>query len=222
MLLDCVLASVEYFKKIHSEDNTARFPVFVWNYMPPSAGSIIHPHTQFLIESHPVPALAKLLHASETHHKKHGDTFWNHLIQSEQALNERWIGTEGAGADSVHVYATFAPRGNNEVAFLFPSISTIGQLTPALASNFVKALVKILGAYQTVLGVASFNLVSFSAPLEGAAHWALQFHLFSRPPPFGIYTADTGPMERVYDVWVIDTLPELLAQQLRPLFAPVT
>jgi len=217
ILHDCILAAVEYFHKMHQDINTAKYPVFVWNYMPPSAGSIIHPHTQLLIEDQPVPALAKLIHASEEYHKKNGETYWNHLIHSEQALNERWIGTEGTGADSVHVFATFAPRGNNEVAFLFPAISSLGQLTPALASNFVSALTKILTGYKE-LGVASFNLVSFSAPLEGTSHWALQFHIFSRPPPYGIYTADTGPMERVYDVWVIDTLPELLAQQLRPLF----
>ena len=37
--------------------------------------------------------------------------------------------------------------------------------------------------------------------------------LISRPYPKGVYTSDTGPMERLEDVWVIDTLPEELARK---------
>lgn len=39
--------------------------------------------------------------------------------------------------------------------------------------------------------------------------------LISRPFPKGVYTNDTGPMERLYDVWVIDTMPEIVAEKLR-------
>jgi len=38
-----------------------KFPVLVWNYMPPSAGSIIHPHVQILVEETPVPELERFL-----------------------------------------------------------------------------------------------------------------------------------------------------------------
>ena len=34
----------------------------------------------------------------------------------------------------------------------------------------------------------------------------------------GVYTSDTGPFERLYDAWVIDTLPEIVAEQLQPFF----
>jgi hypothetical protein len=36
--------------------------------------------------------------------------------------------------------------------------------------------------------------------------------------PGGIYTNDTGFFERMYDLWIIDTLPEEVAHQARPLF----
>jgi len=49
--------------------------------------------------------------------------------------------------------------------------------------------------------------------------YSLHAKLFSRPYPKGVYTSDTGPMERGYDVWVIDTLPEELAERVRPFFS---
>jgi len=42
--------------------------------------------------------------------------------------------------------------------------------------------------------------------------------LISRPYPRGIYTNDTGFFERMYDLWIIDTLPEETARQARPFF----
>jgi len=45
---------------------------------------------------------------------------------------------------------------------------------------------------------------------------SLNIKLISRPYPSGIYTDDTGPLERLYDAWVIDTLPEMVAEELKP------
>ena len=71
------------------------------------------------------------------------------------------------------------------------------------------------------MGVGSFNLVTYSPPMGGAAP-AFPFHvkLISRPYPRGIYTNDTGFFERMYDLWIIDTLPEEIARQARPFFQP--
>jgi len=32
----------------------------------------------------------------------------------------------------------------------------------------------------------------------------------------GVYKSDTGPFERLYNAWVIDTLPEIVAEQSNP------
>jgi len=71
--------------------------------------------------------------------------------------------------------------------------------------------------------VASFNLASYSAAASSSAesYW-LVFKLFSRPAPRGVYTNDTGPMERMYDSFVIDSPPEILAKDLRVFFEEPT
>ena len=69
------------------------------------------------------------------------------------------------------------------------------------------------------MGVGSFNLVSFSPGLdENHPFYRLHFKIISRPYPRGIYTNDSGPFERFFDVWVIDTLPEMVAETLKKFF----
>ena len=86
--------------------------------------------------------------------------------------------------------------------------------------NFSIYLIKTLEAYRG-MGVGSFNLVSYSGALGGdeADFYWMSMKLISRPYPKGIYTNDTGPMERLQDVWVIDTLPEEVTTRMIPYFA---
>ncbi len=73
----------------------------------------------------------------------------------------------------------------------------------------------MLKCYKS-MGVGSFNLVSFSSfPDEHLLHFTLHFKIVSRPYPRNIYTNDSGPFERFYDIWVIDTLPEEVAVTCR-------
>jgi hypothetical protein len=64
-------------------------------------------------------------------------------------------------------------------------------------------------------------MVEFELVLRDGVEYRFDPHarLFSRPYPRGVYTNDTGPMERGYDVWVIDTVPEELADRMKPFFA---
>lgn len=85
-------------------------------------------------------------------------------------------------------------------------------------AQLAEALVRALRAYKS-MGVGSFNLVTYSAPMNAPiSYFPLLMVLISRPYPSGIYTNDTGPFERLYDAWVIDTLPEDVAEAMRPHF----
>ena len=68
------------------------------------------------------------------------------------------------------------------------------------------------------MGIGSFNLIIYSGAAgvnESDSYW-LNAKLISRPYPKAIYTSDTGPMERLEDVWVIDTLPEEVVAGIKP------
>ncbi|MHA1210795.1 MAG: hypothetical protein ACTSRF_16465 [Candidatus Freyarchaeota archaeon] len=154
-----------------------------------SAGSIIHPHVQIMVEREPTPQQRRLLEKSKQYFQENGTNYWKDLIEKEKRNGERFIGETG----SVSVTASFAPRGFNEVQFTFHEVGSLAELGKREINDFADCLLRVLRGYKKI-GVGSFNLASYS------------------------YTNDTGPMERLYDVWVIDTLPETLAGMLRGFF----
>lgn len=221
MLRDAFKAAHTYFVAAHAASPRSVFPTLVWNYMPPSAGSIIHPHIQLLLEETPVPALDALLASASAYAARHGRSYFADLVAAEQAAPaERYLGAVGG----VHVLASFAPRGTNELLLVVPGVASLFQLTDALIADLAQTLALILPVWETQLAVGAFNLASYSAPgpvvaPEVAGSFSLHFKLFARPAPRGLYTSDTGPMERVYDAWVIDAVPERLKEVIAPALA---
>jgi galactose-1-phosphate uridylyltransferase len=211
---DSLLLTQEYFRAVHERDPSARFPVYVWNFLPPSAGSIVHPHIQVLLESRPAPIIEVLTERCRRWHEEHGDGFWTTLIREEANREERLIYEQ----EEVAVLASFAPRGFREIVLVLPGSGALADLDQGRIRTFSWALVRLLKAYHA-MGVGSFNLVTYSPPMGDVAP-AFPFHvkLISRPYPRGIYTNDTGFFERMYDLWIIDTLPEEMARKVRPFF----
>lgn len=214
MLQDNLTASKDYILSVYEGDKKAIWPIYIWNYMPPSAGSIIHPHSQILVEREPLPGQAEMLQKSEEYFGCKRRNYWEELVEGERELNERFI----YDGSCLSVIASFAPRGFNEIQFIFKEVSSFTELVERPIIDFANCLTKALKWYKK-LGIGSFNLVTYSGPIDKKLyHYRLNAKLISRPYPQGIYTNDTGPMERLYDVWVIDTLPEIVAENLKLFF----
>ena len=213
-LQDSILLTQEYFRTVNRKDGSARYPVYVWNFLPPSAGSIVHPHIQVLLESRPAPIIEVLAKKCTRWKEEHGEEFWKTLVREEASRAERLIWED----QNLAVMASFAPRGFREILLLLPGSGPLTDLDPGQVKAFSWALVRLLKAYHS-MGVGSFNLVTYSPPMDRLPP-AFPFHvkLISRPFPRGIYTNDTGFFERMYDLWIIDTLPEEVARQARPFF----
>jgi len=119
------------------------------------------------------------------------------------------------------VIASFAPCGFNEICFIFHGISSLAQLGESRIETFSHHLTMVLRAYEG-MGIGSFNLCTLSGPIDedfSNSYW-MSARLISRPYPRGIYTNDSGPMERMQGVRVIDTLPEELARKMESAFQP--
>jgi len=219
---DTLLTAQAYLLAQHKAHPAFRWPVLVWNFLPPSAGSIIHPHMQILVEDEPVPEQRLRLARSAQYHAATKKNFFHDFIHAEKKLGERYLG----GNESVQVFVSFAAHFLNEVLFVFPHNTSLSTLTPAQVKDFADVLLRALKAYKSI-GVGSFNLASLSGPvmsseeeaLKEAPGYCLHVKLFSRPNPRGVYTNDTGPMERIYGTMVVDSVPEAVAQLLKPFFA---
>ena len=207
-------ASRDYFLTVNKHDQKACYPIYLWNYLPPSAGSIIHPHVQLMVESAPLPEQKEILEKGKAYFEKKGQNYWSDLVERERNHGERSI----AGVNNIHIIASFAPRGFREVTLIVEGVSSFTDLEDIHIKTLSRCLSTILRGYKS-MGVGSFNLVSFSAGMgEKLPYHTLHFKIISRPYPQGIYTNDSGPFERLYDVWVIDTLPEEVAKTLSKMF----
>jgi galactose-1-phosphate uridylyltransferase len=206
--------SRDYFLAVNRKDYQARYPIYLWNYLPPSAGSIIHPHVQLMIEQSPIPGQKTILEKSKQYFEDEGTNFWDDLCATEKKVDERYIGE----MNDIHLLASYAPRGFREVTIILSGLSSFVELDDSRIKGLARCISTVLKGYK-LMGVGSFNLVSFSGGVaEKRSSFTLHFKIISRPYPRGIYTNDAGPFERLYDVWVIDTLPEMVAQTLKRLF----
>jgi len=218
LLSDCVRASLEYFRRILEIDPSAKIWNLSWNYMPPAAASLIHPHFQLVAEREPTFFLQTLLEKSREFHERTGSNYWRELVNLERNLGERYIGSRG----SVHWLAAFSPIGNKEVVAVFENRSSLDDLSDQDIVDFCEGLSSILRGYGS-MGVSSFNMGTFSAPVgeEWSRYYWLNVRLVARPAPAQLYTGDIGFMELFQLEPVIDTMPEDLASQLRSHFREV-
>ncbi|MEJ2739769.1 MAG: hypothetical protein P8105_08105 [Dehalococcoidia bacterium] len=212
-LADNLHACKEYVRVVFDSNNDARYPVWIWNYLPPSAGSMIHPHTQILVSREPTSYQKELFKESERYYKENGRPFWDELIDTERD-GERWIGEN----DTLALISTFAPRGNTEVQFVFKDICGLMEMDERRTADFIRALVKTLHYYKDD-GVNSFNLSTFSADIGSSPdYYRLIVKMMSRPRFKPYYTAFGGPLEMWHDESVIDTLPEAVARKAKRFF----
>jgi galactose-1-phosphate uridylyltransferase len=211
---DTLLASLDFCRQIYSKDRKASYVTFNWNHLFPSGASIIHPHVQVTLDSRPSYMTEKILIASRAYLKKNNRSYWDDIVKEEKQRMERYIAT----VDAIEFLASYSPFGNNEVLIVFNNKSTFTELNDKEVSNLASGIEKILKGYEE-MGVESFNLTTYSGPIEGDADgFNLSMRIISRAPPLPYYTSDVGFMEGLHYERVVESLPEDVAQTMRRFF----
>jgi galactose-1-phosphate uridylyltransferase len=214
MVADNLKAAQKYIASVNRHCADASYPVWLWNHLPPSGASIIHPHTQISVERAPMPELEVILGRSESYLRDTGVNFWMELIDTEREGGERFIGENA----SMAVIASFAPRGNREVQFISKRVSNLADFDKRHTHDFADAVVRVLRGYKA-MGMNSFNLVTYSAAVgDRSGHFRFSARMISRPVFQPLYTNDTGPIERFYGVSIIEAMPEQVASDIRKWF----
>lgn len=215
LLEDCFEGCLRYFEQVHERYPEIKYWHINWNYMPPAAASIIHPHVQLTVDPDPTSRLQEFIRSSRSYFDREGSNYWSDLVEAERDKKERFIGETGSA-----VWITsFAPEGNSEVVAVFTGISAMTHLKKRGLGDFCDGLSRILKGYHA-LGVQSFNMTTFSGPCDEdlSEYYLLNTKLVSRPSPRQFYTSDDGFMEKLHHESVIETMPETLAEKLREQF----
>jgi len=213
LLKNCFRVCLEYFKFIYDRHPDMKYCMINWNYLPPAAASIIHPHLQILADRRPTFQTSELVKASKRYHQRNKGNYWLDLIKVEKEESDRWIGETG----SVAWLASFTPQGNKEILAIFSEgISTLIRLSESGLNDFCEGLSRILRGYHE-MGVKSFNMTTFSGPNDQdiSEYYLLNAKLISRPDFEPFYTNDDGFMEKFHYEPVVETSPEDVAERMR-------
>ncbi len=214
MIEDNLAAARKYIAAVNRHCADAVYPMWLWNHLPPSGASILHPHAQVSVERAPVPELAVVLRKSKKYLRENGVSFWQELIDIEKKSGERFIGENA----SVAVLASFAPRGNREVQIISKRVSSLADFDKRHTRDFADVVVRVLRGYKA-MGMNSFNLVTYSAAIgDRLEHFRFSARIMSRPVFQPLYTNDTGSIERFYGISIIEAMPEQVAAEMRKQF----
>lgn len=156
-----------YLKKVLALDEAVTHISINWNYLPPSGGSILHPHIQTIASEHPTRYQAVTTAAGERFLTEHGADYFDMLLKEERRLGERWVGRKGA-LSWVHA---FAPRSHMDFIGVFEDAPSFAELEASSWGALAESLMCFF-PYLNEQGLSSFNLALFIPvrPSAGRTH----------------------------------------------------
>jgi hypothetical protein len=180
--------------------------LLIWNCLWRAGGSIVHGHAQALLGSGShYAAVERFARDAAAYRERHG----THLAADLVALHaDLGLAVEHEG---VAILAHLTPRKEREV--LVVGGPGMDERDPAFASAVARALL----AYRDRLGVRSFNLALWRAPLgEPGPRWSalpVVVRIVDRGDPF-LRPSDIGAME-LYGTPIVGTDPYDVIDALR-------
>ena len=155
---DALLTGQSYLKSVQKADPAAKYHFMAWNYMPPSGGSLVHPHLQSNAGYYPTDYQKQILEASEKYRKAKGTNYWSDLLAQEKKTGARYIGKIG----ETEWLTGFVPRGRlSDTLVIFPGKAAITELTETDLHDFASGLIKVFD-YIDGLNLISFNMSTYS------------------------------------------------------------
>jgi hypothetical protein len=186
----------------HRSDPTAKYYFFLWNCLWRAGASLLHGHAQVLLgrEMH-YAAVEKLRRAAILFEATHRQNYFDTLYNAHELVGAAFR------RNGVRVIANLAPVKENEVILMADEMS----------DSLRDRVYDVLACYRDRLGVTSFNLVLYRAPLaptdETWDGFPVMVRIVDRGDPT-TRTNDIGAME-LYASSVVASDPLKLAQTLQ-------
>jgi UDPglucose--hexose-1-phosphate uridylyltransferase len=214
-VLNALMATQSYIKRIQEVDPKAKYHFIAWNYMPPSGGSLVHPHMQGNAGYFPTSYQKQILEDYQQYYKDMGTNYWEDLVEQERQIGERYIGTIG----NTCWLTSFVPKGRlSDILAIFPGKASIAELTEDDLHDLAAGLLKIFG-YLDELKLISFNLATYSG-FYNKEFWA---HALITPRAFLLYspieTSDQFYYQQMHDENICILPPEVACEKLKRHFS---
>jgi UDPglucose--hexose-1-phosphate uridylyltransferase len=207
-------AAQTYIKSVQKADDAVKHSFIAWNYMPPSGGSLVHPHLQCNAGYYPTDYQKQLIEASDKYYKEKGTNYWSDLLEQEKRTGERYVGKIGG----TEWLTGFVPRGRlSDVMAVFPGRASIAELTGDDLGDFAEGLLRVFG-YLDELNLIGFNMSTYSG-FDNS-----QFSAHARITPRGlllyspIETSDQFYYQILQDENICILPPEIACEKLKKRF----
>ena len=212
LIRDGFKGGAAYLKTLSEVEPLTRFPVFIFNYLPPAGSSIFHPHMQVLVRDRPFYLVNLLLEKSKTYYRSNASSYWSDLTSMEKNRGERYL----FEINGVEWLVPFAPlRGLNEAQAIVKGRSNLLELSDNEWLGLAESLSKILQFYHKQ-GYISFNVIIVSGPMnEHLDCFDVNLRVMSRPGIQALSFTDAWALP--YLLWDGEAVeePELLAEKIR-------
>ena len=184
------------------------------NHMLPGGASLVHPHFQ-VFGGETAPWLTQLYwDRSAAWKAEHGTSFWDQLVEQEQAAGERYVW----GAAGVHWLVPFAPAGAREALAVAPAVPRLAELQDEHVAALASGLTRILTWYEDE-GLSAFNFTLYGGPLDGSdAGFPVVLRVIARTAFKQDYRTDDYFLQKQLGGELMFAAPEEMAARLRTLF----
>ena len=211
LIFDGFKGGLAYLKRLSEVEPSIRFPVFIFNYLPPAGSSILHPHMQVLARDRPFYLANLLLEKSKAYYEGNKSSYWSDLASKEKG-GERYL----FGTNEIEWLVPFAPlRGSNEVQAIVSGKSNLLELNDEEWLGLAEGISKILRFYHKQSYV-SFNIILLSGPVNRHLdYFDVNLRMISRP---GIQASSfTDAWGLPYLLWDGEAVeePELFAERIK-------
>ena len=204
-------AAHKYLKKVIAIDPSTTYASINWNYLPPSGGSILHPHIHVLASEYPTNYQATTTKAAQDFYKLNGANYYDSLKTHEKELAERFIGTEGS-IDWIHA---FAPKSHTDF-FGISKASSFEELTEDFWQDLSESVLRFFRYFEHI-GISSFNLGLF-IPLTNNVDERVHIRLLPRLTIGALETSDMNVFNYLHSEPLCMKEPEKTTKEVSTYF----
>ncbi|WP_342504921.1 hypothetical protein [Sporosarcina sp. FSL K6-2383] len=212
MIANSFSAAHDYLKKVIAQDSKTTYTSINWNYLPPSGGSILHPHIHVLASEQPTNYQATTSKAARQFHDTQDQNFYAALVEQERKIGERFIGTAGT-IDWLHA---FAPKSHTDFIGVFNATS-LEELNANNWQHLADSITRFFRYFETI-GITSFNLALFIPVSQNGAE-RVHIRLVPRLTIGGLQTSDMNVFNFLHNEPLCLKVPEQIAKEVAPFFA---
>ena len=212
LLTDSFSVAHQYLINVLHSDSDAKHASINWNYLPPSGGSILHPHLHVIASERPTRYHQTAYDCGKRYFEENGTSYYNDLLATERRLQERWIGQTG----SIGWMHTYAPKSHYDFTGVIEQSPTLSELNEGHWSDLAEGLLNLFQYFKQI-GVASFNMALF-IPLQPTPEFGPHVRVIPRLTLGALGTSDMSVFNFLHGEYLSLKVPEQSAKAAAEFF----